>query len=109
MVKVKCMDIEKNIPQFIERNLDYKDTIAFLEHVNKCPACKEELSIEFLVVNGLKKLDSAEAFDLQKDLNSLMKESSEWAEKKKRTRREVVMFGIFVVLVACYVIALTLQ
>ena len=103
--KLQCMECEKKIKPFIDRKLDYKDTLDFVNHISSCEKCKEEFSIEFLVVNGLKKLDSAEAFDLQKELNELITTSVDWANDRKRIYREIMLFAIFAAIIGGYFIA----
>ncbi len=103
--KMECSECEKKIADFIDRKLDSKDTLAFVKHVQLCDKCKEEFSIEFLVVNGLRKLDSAEAFDLQRELEELISSSVEWAEGRKRLYREITLFAIFAAMIAGYFIA----
>ena len=33
--------------------LDYGESIEFLEHMQECPNCREELAIQFLVTEGM--------------------------------------------------------
>lgn len=101
----QCAECEKKIKAFIEKELDYKDTLAFVNHISSCEKCKEEFSIEFLVVNGLKKLDSAEAFDLQRELNDLLTSSVEWAENRKKLYREIMLFAVFIAIICGYFLA----
>lgn len=103
--KMLCPECVKKIKPFIEHKLDATDTLAFVHHTNECAECKEELSIEFLVVHGLRKLDSAEAFDLQRELNELIESSIEKANKHKRIYREIMLFAIFAAIVLGYFIA----
>lgn len=103
--KLQCADYEKQIKAFINKELDYKDTLGFVEHISSCEQCKEEFSIEFLVVNGLKKLDSAEAFDLQRELDELVESSVEWANDRKRIYREIMLFAVFAAIIGGYFLA----
>ena len=63
-----CKDAEKKIPYFLQDELDGDGLEEFLEHVETCPECKEELSIQFLVTEGLERLESGNNFNLQKEL-----------------------------------------
>ena len=103
--KLTCTDCEKKIKAFIDKKLDYRDTLGFVNHISSCEQCKEEFSIEFLVVNGLKKLDSAEAFDLQRELEDLVSSSVEWAKDRKRLYREIMLFAFFVAIIGGYFLA----
>ena len=69
---MKCKDAEKMIPQFLEDELDTEDLHDFLEHIGKCEECKEELSIQFLVTEGLAHLEAGSVFDLKNELRMQM-------------------------------------
>ena len=65
---MNCKEFEKNIPDFISGKLDFLALQEFGEHMEKCPGCKEELVIQFLVTEGMQRLEDGDAFDLQKEL-----------------------------------------
>ena len=65
---MNCKEFEKNIPDFISGKLDFLTLQEFGEHMEKCPGCKEELVIQFLVTEGMQRLEDGDAFDLQKEL-----------------------------------------
>lgn len=69
---MKCKEIEKMIPSFLEDNLDTEDLRDFLEHIEKCEECREELSIQFLVSEGMTRLETGSVFDLQNELKLRM-------------------------------------
>ncbi len=70
-----CKEAEKLIPLFLKDDLDTDDLREFMEHINKCEECKEELSIQFLVLEGMARLESGSVFDLQNELKFRMEES----------------------------------
>ena len=63
-----CKEIEKMIPSFLEDDLDTDDLREFMEHVERCNDCMEELSIQFLVTEGMARLELGSVFDLQNEL-----------------------------------------
>lgn len=65
---MNCKDTEKKIPYFLDDELDGSRLEEFVEHVETCPECKEELSIQFLVAEGLERLEGGNNFNLQKEL-----------------------------------------
>lgn len=69
---MECKEAEKLIRKFIDDEMDYKETVQFLEHIEECEACKEELAIQFLVAEGMAKLEDGTAFDLQGELKRRM-------------------------------------
>ena len=63
-----CKEAEKLIPVFLEADLDTDDLREFMEHIEECGECKEELSIQFLVKEGLSRLEAGSVFDLKNEL-----------------------------------------
>ena len=102
---VPCEEVQKNIPTFIAGNMESKDTLAFIRHIRSCKTCMEELSVEYLVLVGVKRLDSASAFNLNKELDELIARNTEKAKKKRRLSRIVFMAAIFLAIVGGYFVA----
>lgn len=73
---MNCKRCEKLIPRFMNNSLDIDDLREFIEHVEDCPNCKEELTIEFLVKEGLNSLEKGETFDLNGELKRRMLSSN---------------------------------
>lgn len=65
-----CKDEEKMIPVFLQDELDIKVLNQFIKHIDECPECMEELSIQFLVAEGLERLEAGNNFNLQKALTT---------------------------------------
>lgn len=65
---MNCKELEKKIPSFLQDELDGSKLEEFVEHVETCPECKEELSIQFLVAEGLERLEGGNNFNLQEEL-----------------------------------------
>lgn len=63
-----CKETEKKIPSFLQDELDGSRLEEFIEHVENCAECKEELSIQFLVAEGLERLEQGNNFNLQEEL-----------------------------------------
>lgn len=63
-----CKEAEKLIPIFLDDDLDTDDLREFMEHIDECAECKEELSIQFLVKEGLSRLEAGSVFDLKNEL-----------------------------------------
>lgn len=66
---MNCKEFEKLIPGFIQDKLDYSAMKRFSEHMSQCDNCKEELVIQFLVTEGVQRLEDGRAFDLQKEMD----------------------------------------
>lgn len=70
-----CKEFEKMIPAFVGNTLEHKQLKKFLMHVEGCPDCKEELTIQVLVSEGMARLEDGSAFDLQQELEKHVQES----------------------------------
>ena len=64
-----CKDFQRFIPEFISDELDYQNMKAFCRHMDECADCREELVIQFLVREGIQRLEEGRAFALQKELD----------------------------------------
>ena len=78
-----CKEIEKMIPSFLEDDLDTDDLREFMEHVERCNDCMEELSIQFLVTEGMARLESGSVFDLQNELLERLENTLKLRENMK--------------------------
>lgn len=81
--KLQCIQATKLIPPFIADELSYEELERFMEHIEECESCREELSIQFLVRVGLNSLEAGNTFDLQQELNIALEE----AEKRVQVYR----------------------
>lgn len=61
-----CKTAIKSVRRFMDDDLEIEDLRDFLNHVEECPECKEELTIEILVKEGINSLESGSLFDLSK-------------------------------------------
>jgi len=69
-VFMTCMEAEKMVIPYINDELSPTDMENFLDHIEHCENCREELEIHYLVDEGLKKLDEAEGtYDIVGDLH----------------------------------------
>lgn len=67
---MNCKETEKMIPVFLQDDLDNRELEQFINHIKDCPECIEELSIQFLVSEGLERLEAGNNFNLQHALES---------------------------------------
>ena len=70
-----CRECEKQIPDFIGKKMHYLEMKRFLEHVDSCGSCREELVIQFLIPEGMAHLEDGDVFDLQRELRERLEES----------------------------------
>lgn len=89
---MNCKEVEKLIPLFLEDDLDTEELREFMEHIGKCSECEEELSIQFLVEEGMARLETGSVFDLQNELKAQM----ENAEHTLKFRENIqwILYGL---------------
>ncbi len=98
---MECKEFERLIPGFISKKLDYPTLKRFYEHVQHCGNCREELDIQFLVQEGMQRLEEGNAFDLQAELGQRMEE----AGKNIRFHSMFLYLGIVMEIVAVGLLA----
>lgn len=89
---MNCKEAEKTIPSFLNDELDGDDLADFLEHIEECSECKEELSIQFLVSEGLEQLEQGNNFNLQEALVETLDSADDRIRINRLLRR--VLFGL---------------
>ena len=67
-----CKETNKMIPGFLSQELNSRELKGFMEHISVCEECKEELSIQFLIQEGMASLEDGTTFDLQNELDRLL-------------------------------------
>lgn len=98
---MNCKEFEMMIPDFIERRLDFRALERFSRHMEQCADCREELTIQFLITEGIQRLEEGSAFDLQAELGQRMEE----ARRKVRFHNGALLAGVFFELAALCALA----
>lgn len=65
VIIMTCKEAEKMIPAFIDHTLEEEKLEDLMYHIDNCETCKEELSIQLLVSEGMDRLESGSSFNLQ--------------------------------------------
>lgn len=72
-----CMEAEKMVIPYINDELSPTELEDFIEHIETCENCREELEIHYMVDVGLKKLDEADGtYDIVGDLKRKLEDSA---------------------------------
>lgn len=91
--KLQCNRATKMIPSFIADELSFRELEQFMEHIDECESCKEELSIQFLVEVGLNSLEAGNTFDLQQELNIALEEAAKRVQVYRFFRHSVFVLA----------------
>ena len=97
-----CNQIQRRIPTFLKDELKSRELMRFLEHMETCEECKEELTIQYLSSEGISRLEEGKTFDLDRELNEYIHQM----EKGIKRRRNLVLGYIAFEVAAIALIAL---
>lgn len=95
---MNCKEAEKSIAGFVENKLDDDTMEDFITHVQECPECMEELSIQYLVAIGMSRLEEDGTFDLGGELQKRLTTYQNRIRRRKRIN--ITYFGLEVAFVA---------
>lgn len=98
-----CKEVIKMIPDFLNHKLNSRELRDFLDHIEECKECKEELSIQFLVQEGMARLEEGKTFDLQKEFDWMMEDA-----RRRMKIREVLHFLVYGVEVLAIITIITI-
>lgn len=94
---MNCKEAERKIPPFLNDELDGRDLAEFVEHIDDCPECMEELSIQFLVAEGLEQLEQGNNFNLQKALTWKLEDADDKIRVNRILRYTLLVLEVAVV------------
>ncbi len=98
-----CKDADRVITLFLDDDLDNKELSDFLNHIENCPECREELTIQFLVKEGMQRLESGNTFNLKLELELMLKD----ARRRLKMRKTLVFVSLFLELAVAAMAILT--
>lgn len=83
---MKCEDAIKNMDRFVNHNLTTKELAEFLEHIDSCPSCYEELETYYTVAIALHYLDQndGEGYNIPHRLQHNLQEARNRVRREKR-------------------------
>lgn len=98
-----CKRVMELMTQFINDQLDAEDVQAFLDHIDSCPECREELEVNYSLMTAMKQLD--EDADLSdnyiEELNQKIETCylDELKRKRSCTRRRILLAIVVILLI----------
>ena len=103
-----CKETERMIPLFLEDNLDNQEMQEFLIHVNSCEDCREELTIQFLISVGLKRLEDGNTFNLAGELEQKLRDARHKMKVRSSLQWSALVLQVLVVIALIILIAVFL-
>lgn len=92
-----CKEFERLIPDFMAKRMDHFTMKSFMGHLDHCAGCREELIIQFLVTEGIQRLEDGNVFDLQKELDLRLEEAKRGIRFRSRILQAVFAMEILAV------------
>jgi len=101
-----CKEVQRNITAFLNGELTGKGAENFLRHIEACPECKEELSIQYLVREGTARLEGGGSFDLSKDLDALIEVSYKKIKNQRRAAFAIYSLEFIAMIAVIFILVL---
>ena len=103
-----CKEFQRMIPGFLSDELDNYSLESFLNHMDTCRSCKEELTIQFLIDTGIQRLEDGSTFNLNGELQSTLNDAWTRLRLRKRLLKTAYFLQAMVVLEIIAAIALSI-
>lgn len=99
-----CKEFNGLIQDFLHDRLNEMKLSEFLSHIEECEDCRDELRIQYLIYEGLERLEVGATFDVDRDLADFL----ELESKRLRSRQGIKMTAIAseIITMAAFVIVL---
>lgn len=102
-------EAERSIPSFFDESMENLELAEFLDHIDNCPSCREELTIQYLVGRGLQSLNDGNEFNLAGELDKKLSKAHARLNRLYRLNRFSWVLRTIVVIEAVILFVLTLQ
>lgn len=90
---ITCKQVENLVTPYINGELSDDQLEEFLEHLEDCPHCRDELETYYIVDVGLKQLDTESAiYDIKGNLELAIETSKQWLYYKKI--RKIIYYSV---------------
>ncbi len=103
-----CKEAEKMVMHYIDEELGEEELDEFLEHIEECSLCREELEIYYTVSVGLRQLDSGTGvYDIAGALEESM--NLAWLKVRAVRLRRVICYAVGTLCATGVLTAMVLQ
>ena len=93
---MKCEETLSKIDSFINNTLPVREMEDFLEHIESCPECYDELETYYTITVGMKYLEEEklESYNIPKMLKEDLKQKEDFLRRRRLLTKTVVLFGM---------------
>ncbi|MEG1847489.1 MAG: zf-HC2 domain-containing protein [Lachnospiraceae bacterium] len=87
---MECKYYERMILPYLSEELEEEELQDFIKHIATCKGCQEEIAIQYLINDGMQKLEEGKSFNVEKEL----KDKFLSAQRKISARKRLKLFNI---------------
>lgn len=87
-----CKETRRCIRFFLKDEMDDNTAYEFVEHIHSCNECMEELTVEYLLFEGIRRLENADDIDVKSELEEKLNRIL-----KQKKMKEQLKAGLFLV------------
>lgn len=95
---MNCNEIESMIGPFLDNELKGRKLGRFLQHMEACEACKEEMTIQYLCLEGIARLEQGKTFHLERELNEYIRSMQKKQKNRFRIKVGIAIFELVAVI-----------
>ena len=82
---MECRDFQKTVGPYLSENIDDSELNDFLNHVDQCESCREELELEYIINKGPEIIDSAESnYDITANFRNRLEDENHYIRFRKK-------------------------
>ncbi|MBR1876886.1 MAG: zf-HC2 domain-containing protein [Lachnospiraceae bacterium] len=96
-IKKECKNFEQMIPDYLEGRLSLEKSRMLIGHLRKCTDCNEEMEINYLLTEGIKRAENGETLDLKVELEKLISHTEHRIMTADRLKTALQIVGIAIV------------
>lgn len=101
-----CKEFKRLTPEWLNDELVGRTAYKFIDHIDSCSECREELHIQFLVKEGTARLESGAGFNLDKELAIKVEQYRRFLKRRDIINR--IVYAMEAIAVAAIVFILIL-
>lgn len=103
-----CSEAQSRITPFINDQLSLKETEEFIDHIESCPECREELEVYFALLTAMKQLDEDKDLsdDYSVELNAKLEKLQEKIIHMKYTYYRKKGILVFIILFMAFLFSI---
>ncbi|WP_205838914.1 zf-HC2 domain-containing protein [Bilifractor porci] len=101
-----CREIISMIPDYLNNNLSDRQLEKFLEHIQHCSSCYEELETNFMVDRTVRYLDKPGSGDTSFNLKPMLRQDLERKQKQLKEKRISGRVRLLIILITLLLIVL---